>query len=129
MSARPAPMSQSLDTYVDQVKRKEQFLADHPDARIAVDPEAPPYERWHGHVPGCGEATSHELGRLLDRLDDLVAARDAHDRWPSWTFTHKLSGWQATQADDSGLVAGRTLEQVEMQVAEYERIAGGERLP
>jgi hypothetical protein len=123
MSVRPAPMRQSLDTYVDQVKRKEQFLAEHPDARIAVDPEAPPYERWHGHVPGCGEATSHELGRLLDRLDDLVAARDAHARWLNWTFTRQLGGWEARQTDGSELVVGRTLEQVEGQVAQRGRAA------
>jgi hypothetical protein len=124
MTARPAGLRRSLDDYVDQVKRKEQFLADHPDARIVLDREAPPYQRWHGHVAGCAEATSHELGQVLDQLDDLVVARDAHTRWPNWTFTRQLSSWQATQTDGSELVVGRTLEQVETRVTQYERPSG-----
>jgi hypothetical protein len=58
---------------------------------------------------------------VLDQLDDLVAARDAHARWPNWTFTRQLSSWQAQQTDGSEPMVGRTLEQVEAQVAEYER--------
>jgi hypothetical protein len=109
-------MRDTLSDYVDQVKRKEQFLAAHPDVSILLDPEAPPHQRWHGQVPGCTEATSHELGQVLDQLEDLVAGRDAHVRWPNWTFTRKLSGWQAKQIDGSELVVGRTLEQVEARV-------------
>jgi hypothetical protein len=62
MTARPARMRNTLDDYVDQVKRKEQFLAGHPGTTITSDPEASPHQRWHGHVPGCTEVTSHELG-------------------------------------------------------------------
>jgi len=123
MTARPASMRHSLGDYVDQVKRKEQFLAGHPDVSILLDPKAPPHSRWRGHVPGCAEVTSHELGQVLDQLDDLVAARDAHVRWPNWTFTRKLSGWQAQQTDGQELLLGRTLEQVEAQIAQYERLS------
>lgn len=115
-------MRRSLDDYVDHVKRKEQFLAEHPEVTITIHREASPYDRWRGQIPGCAEATSHDLGQLLDQLDDLVAARDAHARWPNWTFTRRLSGWRAKQADSSEPVAGRTLEQVEAKVAQYERI-------
>jgi hypothetical protein len=115
-------MRRSLTDSVDQVVRKEQFLAAHPDARITFDSEASAYERWRGQVPGCTEATSHDLGNLLDQLDDLVAARDANTRWPNWTFTRKLGGWQAKQTNGSELVLGRTLEQVEAKVAQYERV-------
>lgn len=125
MTTRPAPMRQSLVSYVDQVVRKEQFLAAHPDAHIAVNPDASPYQRWRGQVPGCLEATSHDLGRLLDQLDDLVTVRDAQQRWPNWTFIRTLGGWQARQTNGSELLVGRTLEQVEMQVMEHERIAKG----
>jgi hypothetical protein len=88
-------MRDTLSDYVDQVKRKEQFLAGHPDVSILLDSEAPPHQRWRGHVPRCTEVTSHELGQVLDQLDDLVAARDAHARWPNWMFMRKLSSWQA----------------------------------
>lgn len=81
MTARPSPMRKALSDYVDQVKRKEQFLAAWPDVSILLDPEAPPHQRWHGHVPGCAEVTSHELGQVLHQLDDLVAARDANGTW------------------------------------------------
>jgi hypothetical protein len=109
-------MRDTLSDYVDQVKRKEQFLAGHPDVSIALDLKAPPHARWRGHVPGCTEVTSHELSQVLDQLDDLVAARDAHARWPNWTFTRKLGDWQAKQIDGSELAVGRTLGQVEAQV-------------
>ena len=42
VTARPTPLRQPLNTYVDQVVRKEQFLAANPDAHIAVDPDASP---------------------------------------------------------------------------------------
>lgn len=32
---------------------------------------------------------------LDDTLEAQVAARDAHDRWPGWTFARTLTGWQA----------------------------------
>jgi hypothetical protein len=115
-------MRRSLGEYVDQVKRKEQFLAEHSDVSITLDLKAPPHARWHGHVPGGAEVTSHELGQVLDQLDDLVAGRDANARWPNWTYTRKLSGWQAKQTDGSGLVVGRTLGQVEAQVEQFERL-------
>lgn len=44
--------------------------------------------------------------------------RDAHTRWPDWTFTRRLGGWQAQSADSAEPVVGRTLEQIEMQVAQ-----------
>jgi hypothetical protein len=122
MTARPTPMRRSLDDYVDHVKRKEQFLADHPDVTIIIDREASPYHRWRGQIPGCAEATSHDLGQLLDQLDDLVAARDAHARWSNWTFTRQLGSWRAEQTNGSGPLVGRTLEQVEAMVAEHERM-------
>lgn len=120
MTARPTSMRRSLDEYVDQVKRKEEFLAAHPDVRISLDADASPYGRWRGQVPDCPETTSHDLGRLLDHLEDLVAARDARTRWPNWTFARKLSGWQAEQVDGPELVVGRTFEQAEARVAQVE---------
>lgn len=42
---------------------------------------------------------------MLDQLDDLVAARDAHVRWPNWMFMRKLNDWQAKQTDGSELRA------------------------
>jgi hypothetical protein len=92
MTPRSARTRRSLTAYVDQVKRKERFLAEHPDVTITTHPEASPYDHWRGRVPGCPEVTSHELGRLLDKLDDLVAACAAHARWPNWTFTRRLGG-------------------------------------
>lgn len=126
MTARSVPMRRSLDDYVDQVKRKEQFLAEHPDVTITANPKASPYHYWQGQVPGSDAVTSHDLGRLLDQLDDLVAARDAHTRWPDWTFTRRLGGWQAEQVDGPGLVVGRTLEQVEARVEQREKSASAE---
>src|SRR6185437_3736497 len=113
MTAQPVPMRRSLADYPDQVTRKKAFLAAHPGTRITVDLEAPPHERWRGQAPGCPEVTSHELGYVLDRLDDLVAALDANARWPNWTFTRRLGGWQAQSTDGSEPIVGRTLEQVE----------------
>lgn len=117
MTARSVPMRRSLSDYPDQVTRKAAFLAAHPDVTITTDRTVPPSERWRGRVPSYAEVTSHELGLLLDRLDDLMAARDAHVRWPNWTFTRRLGGWQAQGTDDSEPAAGRTLEQVEAQIA------------
>ena len=80
MTARPAPMRRSLTDYVDQVVRQKQFLAAHPEVSISLHRDASPYERWRGQVPGCPEVTSHDLGRLLDQLDDLVAACDVQQQ-------------------------------------------------
>jgi hypothetical protein len=113
-----------LDGHVDQVNRKEQFLADHPDVIISAHPEAPPWAFWQGQVPDCPQVSSGELGHLLDKLGDQVAARDAHARWPNWTFTRTFAGWQAKQTDGPELFVARTLEQVEARVAQHERING-----
>ena len=113
-----------LDGYVDQVKRKEQFLAEHPDVAISAHPEAPPWAYWQGQVPDCPKASSGELGHLLDKLTDQVAARDAHGRWPRWTFTHTVPGWQAKETGGPELFVARTLEQVEVRVEQHERISG-----
>jgi hypothetical protein len=58
--------------YVDHVVRKERFLAAHPGATITTNPEASPYERWRGCVPGYGEAVSWDLGNLLDKLEEMA---------------------------------------------------------
>jgi hypothetical protein len=113
-----------LDGYVDQVVRKEQFLAAHPDVTIAAHTEAPPWAYWQGQVPGCPEVSSSELGHLLDMLTDQVAARDAHNRWPNWTFTRTRAGWQAKETNGPELFVARTLEQVEARVEQWERIGG-----
>lgn len=128
MTTRPLSMRRSLTDYVDQVVRKEQFLADHPDVHIAIDPDASPYQRWRGQVPCRPEATSHDLSLLLDQLDDLVAARDAHIRWPDWAFTRTLSGWRAQATDGPVLVTGRKLEQVETRVAQHESESASQRI-
>jgi hypothetical protein len=62
VSSQPAIWSPTLHEhdYVDQVVRKEQFLADHPDITITTDPKASPYQHWRGLVPGSGEITSHD---------------------------------------------------------------------
>lgn len=89
MSA-PAPhraARMDLDGYVDQVVRKQQFLADNPDVAISANPEVPPWEYWQGQVAGSEAATSSELGHLLNKLTDQVAIRDAQADWPNWTFT------------------------------------------
>ena len=116
-----------LDGYVDQVARKEQFLADHPDVTVTVHPEAPPWAYWQGHVSGFDAITSGELGHVLDRLVDQVAIRDVHARWPNWAFTHTISGWQARETDGPELFVGRTFELVEARVAQHERISKGRR--
>jgi hypothetical protein len=106
------------------VARKEQFLADNPDAVIVHDRDASPHQHWRGQVPGSDEVTSHDLEQLLDKLDDLVAARDAHTRWPRWTFSHRGFGWQAKEMNGSELVVGQILADVETRVAQCEGIAG-----
>jgi hypothetical protein len=111
-----------LDGYIDQVVRKEQFLAEHPDVAISACPEAPPWAYWQGQVPRHPQVSSGELGRLLDMLDTQVAVRDAHTRWPRWTFTRTLAGCQAKEADGPELLLGRTLAEVEARVAQHERI-------
>ena len=60
--------------YVDQVVRKQRFLAQHPEAIIELDREGSPYKRWHGRMPGCQEVATGELSELLDRLEDLADA-------------------------------------------------------
>ncbi len=112
------------DVYVDQVARKEQFLAEHPEVVITSHPEAPPHEYWQGHVPGYPEVTSAELMHLLDKLTDLLAVRDAHVRWPGWTFARTLAGWQGTETNGPELLMGRTLAEVEARVGQHERISG-----
>ena len=112
-----------VDTYIDQVVRKEQFLAAHPEAAISTDPNGAPHHYWHGQVPGFAEVVTDDLKRLLDTLDYQVAARDAQVRWPNWTFSRSCGWWRAKQADGPELLTGRTLEQVEGGVAQWERIA------
>jgi len=57
----PATWSPTLHQYeyVDQVVRKEHFLADHPDIAITTDPEDSPCQRWRGQVSGIDEVASH----------------------------------------------------------------------
>lgn len=114
-----------VDNYIDQVVRKEQFLESHPDVEVTTYPEASPHQRWHGQVPGLTPVTSGDLERLLDLLDHQVAARDAHTRWPRWTFTRSKGGWQAKETDGPELVFGRTMAEVEARVEQCERISGG----
>jgi hypothetical protein len=64
--------------------------------------------------------------RLLDTLDYQVAVRDAHVRWPNWTFTRSYGWWRAKQTDGPELLTGRTLEQVEGRVAQWERMGSVE---
>lgn len=123
MSDQPTPLPlQAVPGYVDQVVRKTQFLAAHPDARITAHPDDPPHRYWRGQVPGCGAVTSGDLERLLDMLDNQVAARDAHARWPRWTFIRSKGGWQAKEIDGRELVFGRTMSEIEARVAQHERI-------
>jgi hypothetical protein len=123
VSARPATWSPRVHQpeYVDHVVRKEQFLAAHPGAVITSDRDAPPHQHWRGLVPGCDEATSWDLGQLLDQLDSFIAVRDALVRWPRWTFTRTGFVWQAREMDGQGLVDGSTLAQVEARVSQRER--------
>jgi hypothetical protein len=124
VSGQPATWSPMLHEhkYVDQVVRKEQFLADHPDVTITNNSGASPYQHWRGQVPGSDEVASHDLEQLLDKLDDLVVARDAYARWPRWTFTRSKGGWQAREIDGHGLVGGSTLTQVDTRVGQCERV-------
>lgn len=123
MSASSAPgRPRGVDNYVDQVKRKEQFLAEHPDVTVNAHPEAPSGAYWQGQVPECLQASSSELGHVLDTLEAQIAARDAHARWPGWAFTRTISGWQTKETDGPELFVGRTLDQVEARVAQHERI-------
>lgn len=85
-------------------------------------PEGPPHRYWRGQVPGCTAVTSGDLERLLDVLEHQVAARDAHARWPNWTFTRTRGGWQAKETDGPELVFAHTLADVEARVAQSERI-------
>jgi hypothetical protein len=111
----------ATSNYVDHVVRKEQFLRAHPDATITNDRDASLHERWRGSLPACEEATSWDLGQLLDQLDVLVALRDARARWPRWVFTRTGFVWQAREIDGDGMVEGSTLTQVEARIRQYER--------
>jgi hypothetical protein len=68
--------------------------------------------------------TLDDLEHLLDKLTAQVAARDAHGRWPSWTFTRTISGWQAKEIDGPELFVAPALDLVEARVAQHERING-----
>jgi hypothetical protein len=122
VSARPAGSPGGVGAYIDQVVRLEQFRAAHPRVEISTHPDGPPQYYWHGQVPGCEPLTASDLERLLDTLDNQVAARDAHARWPNWTFTRALGQWQAKETAGRELLTGRTLEEVEVRVAQVERI-------
>jgi hypothetical protein len=79
-------------------------------------------------VPGCTAVTSSDLERLLDMLDHQVAARDAHLRWPRWTFIRTKGGWQAKEIDGPELVVGRTMAEVEARMEQCERLGGSSAL-
>lgn len=112
-----------VEGYVDQVVRKQQFLAAHPDVEITAHPDDPPRRYWSGQVPGCIAVTSGDLERLLDMLEYQVAAHDAHLRWPRWTFLRSRGSWQAKEIDGPELVFGRTIGDVEARVQQCERLA------
>lgn len=107
--------------YVDQTARKERFLAEHPDAAIEFDEAASVYERWRGTAPGHEQATSAELGNLLDRLEEIIAIDAAEQRWPGWTFTRIGSQWKAQEKAGSRVVFGPTLSGAEARVGLEER--------
>jgi hypothetical protein len=120
---------QAVPGYVDQVVRKVQFLSSHPDVEISTHPDEPPHRYWRGQVPGLTAVTSHDLGSLLDHLENQVAARDAQARWPNWTFTHTKGGWQAKETHGPELLLGRTIAEVEARVEQWERIEGSNDEP
>jgi hypothetical protein len=122
VSASTSPQPRGVDNYVDQVVRKEQFLAEHPDARISIHPDEPPHCHWRGLIPGCTAVTSGDLERLLDMLGDQVAARDAHIRWPNWTFLRSKGGWQAQEIAGPEVVFGRTIAEIVARIGQYERL-------
>lgn len=125
MSDQPTPLPlQAVPGYVDQVVRKVQFLAAHPEVEITAHPDELPHRHWRGQVPGLTAVTSGDLERLLDLLDHQVAARDAHAQWPRWTFTRSRGGWQAKETGGSELVFGRTITEVEARAEQCERING-----
>jgi hypothetical protein len=116
---------QAEPEYVDQVARKERFLALHPDVVIELDREAPPYEEWRGQVPGHAQISSAELGRLLDRLEGTIEVDEAEQRWPGWTFTRIGSQWKAQETAGSRVVFGPSLRAAEARVGLEERVRGG----
>ena len=116
MSGRGRSHLQVVPEYVDQVVRKERFLARYPATDITVDSEASPYERWRGSLPGCQEVFSDDLGRLLNQLEDLVAICEVQERWPGWTFSRIDNQWKAQEVAGTRVVFGPTLAAVEARV-------------
>lgn len=110
--------------HVDHVVRKEQLLARHPDVVIVLDEEASPYERWRGVVPGRDAVTSWDLGHLLDRLEEGIAAGEAEERWPGWVFRRRGSEWQARETEGPRVVVGTTLGAVEGRIEVESRRLG-----
>lgn len=102
--------------YIDQVARKETFLGEHPDAVIEFVGEKSPHERWRGHIPGHEEIRTGELGQLLDRLEDQLAADEAHERWPGWTFSRVGGQWKGEETAGTRTVWGPSLGAAEARV-------------
>jgi hypothetical protein len=124
MSDNSPSYLQAVPEYVDQVARKERFLARHAEAVIGLNEAAPPYERWHGRLPGHEQIVSGDLGRLLDRLEELIAADAAAERWPGWTFTRIGSQWKAQETAGTRVVFGPSLRAAEARVGLEERASG-----
>jgi hypothetical protein len=55
-------------------------------------------------------------------LGDQVAARDAHIRWPNWTFLRSKGGWQAQEIAGPEVVFGRTIAEIVARIGQYERL-------
>jgi hypothetical protein len=71
------------DSWRDNVPRREQYEAAHPEVTITYDRGA-----WTAEIPGRKPIVQHDLGRLLDALEaldephELVFPRTAHRaRW------------------------------------------------
>jgi hypothetical protein len=83
----------SVPYYVDHVLRKEKFLAQHPEAVVEVDKDAPPRRRWHGRLPGHEEIVAEELRELLDRLERIVGGENelhgSSERLPGESSYHR----------------------------------------
>lgn len=122
----PKSQLQPVPGYVDQVARKEQFLEQHPSVVIEFDEEASLHSRWHGMVPGHEQISSGELGYLLDRLEEFIAADEAAQRWPGWVFTRIGSQWKGQETEGTRVVFGPTLQGAEARVGMEERISGPE---
>jgi hypothetical protein len=115
---------QPVPEYVDDVARKEQFLAEHPDAVIEYDQDASPYERWRGRVPGHEEISAGELGQLLGRLEEIIAVEEAEQRWSGWAFTRIGNQWKAQETAGTRVVFGPTLQGAEARVGMEARETG-----